>query len=103
VLSKFHTLNYIDVNYQFRQEKKHPLIAGIGVGWIYYGDKQNYKFNNDHGYGVISLSLSYKVTWFWADIRVDVPWDLYMDDKTVGPDKLFPLTLGLSYRFKPII
>jgi hypothetical protein len=100
-LSAFHTLNYLDVNYNFNQSKKHPFYVGLGVGWIYDGSKENVKLNRDYGYGVMSLTFSYKITWFFLDFRGDIPFDFNQDNSSVGPEKLFPITIGLSYRFLP--
>jgi hypothetical protein len=98
-LSQYHTLNYIDINYCFKQNKRHPIIAGIGIGWIYNGEKENYKLEQDYGYGVISCSFSYKVTWFYIDVRGDIPLKLFTND--LHFEQLFPISLGLSYRMKP--
>jgi hypothetical protein len=100
-LSKFHTLNYLDLIYNFNQGKNHPFFVGLGVGWIYNGRKENIKLNKGYGYGVMSLTFSYKVTWFFFDFRGDIPFDFYKDDSSVGPEKLFPITIGITYRFLP--
>lgn len=99
-VTDYYTLNYLDLNYIFRQNTKHPLFAGIGFGWIYTGGEQNVKLNKDYGYAVLSLSCSYKVTWFYIDIRGDIPLKS-KDSKNVGPVNLFPITIGLSYKFLP--
>ncbi len=101
-LSTFHTLNYLDVCYKFGFQRKHPIYAGLGLGWIYNGTKENVKLNKEYGYGVLSLTFCYKVTWFYIDLRGDVPFDFYKKDANkVGPDKLCPITIGISYRFLP--
>ncbi|MBW6460991.1 MAG: hypothetical protein K0B08_10505 [Bacteroidales bacterium] len=100
LLSNFHTLNYIDFNCYFRQKTKHPFYSGIGIGWIYNGTRENYK-QDEYGYGVISLTFGYKVTWFYIEMRGDIPFDLFDSDTGLSVHKLFPVTLGLYYRFLP--
>lgn len=99
VLSRYHALNYFDFQYNLWQKTRHPSFFGIGLGWVYNGSKENYK-QETYGYGVISFTLGYKVTWFYVDLRGDIPFDIF-SNKNAKVVKLFPVTLGLTYRILP--
>ncbi len=99
VLSTYHTINYLDLQYNIWQSKKHPGFLGLGLGWIYNGTKENLK-QESYGYGVISITFGYKITWFYTEIRGDIPLDLISNEKSKEA-KIFPITLGLVYRMRP--
>jgi len=94
VLSEFYAMNYLDIDYNWRPKKKNYLITSLGAGHISVGDQ-----NNENGYFVLSATIRYKVTWFYAVIRGDLPVSYNEFHGIV--DTAFPLTLGLTYIFKP--
>lgn len=94
VLSEFYSMNYLDVDYNWRPNKRNYFITSLGAGHISIGEQ-----NNENGYFVLSATVRYKVTWFYAVIRGDLPLSYYERKGIV--DTAFPLTLGLTYMFKP--
>lgn len=94
VLNDLYVMNYIDIDYNWRPNKKHYLITSLGAGHISIGNQ-----NNENGYFVLSATVRYKVTWFYAVVRGDLPLSYYELHGIV--DTAFPLTIGLTYMFKP--
>jgi len=87
-------MNYLDVDYNWRPNKKHYFITSLGAGHISLGDQ-----NNENGYFVLSATVRYKITWFYAVIRGDLPLSYYERHGVI--DTAFPVTLGLTYMFRP--
>ena len=100
VVSRYYTQNYLDVHYCWNVVKKHRFETGLGIGWTYNGEKENYRLNKGYGFYVLSASVMYRVTWFYLELRGDYPL-LSQKDRAIGPDRVFPVSLGLYYRFKP--
>ena len=101
VIAQYFTLNYVEADYCWNIGKKRLIETGLGFGWAYNSEKENIKWHNDYGYAVLSGSVNYKVTWFYLEIRGDVPIFTAYKVKDRGPARHFPVTVGIFYRFKP--
>jgi len=94
-LTRFNTYNYIDIFYSVKSDIK----MGTGLGWIYEGGGENLKLNKEYGYPSASVIFQYKVSWFYAEIRGDIPLEKRRSEIDQG--HLFPVSVALIYSFIP--
>lgn len=101
ILEVYKHLIYGDIEYNFYVTRKIPLILGLGYGWIYLGERENFRFNRDFGYAVLSPKLIYKYSWISFEIRGNIPIQREYFQWHYNFERLFPVEVSLIYRFKP--
>lgn len=95
-LVRYHTYNYLDIDYKLTNK----LSTGAGIGWIFLVGENN-RFNSENGYTIATVFLKYNIKWLTFELRGDIPLEQYEEKKVVGPEFLFPVSLGCYYSFSP--
>lgn len=102
VITHFHTQTYLEAEYRVLQKKNKSLSLQAGYGWIYNGINRNLLLNAQSGYSVFTTAVSFKPSWFTLEVRGDMPLNANYHTKLSGTtDRLFPVAIGIKYRFKP--
>ncbi len=102
VITHFHTQTYLEAEYRVLQKKNKSLSLQAGYGWIYNGINRNLLLNAESGYSVFTTAVSFKPSWFTLELRGDIPLNASYHTKLSGTtDRLFPVAIGIKYRFKP--
>jgi hypothetical protein len=97
----YNNLFFCDIEYDFSIKKKTPIIAGLGYGWIYYNQKNISGAYFSYGYSVLSAKFVYKYSWISFEVRGNIPLNSSYLNKISNYYKLFPIQIGLIYRFAP--
>jgi hypothetical protein len=99
--TEYNNILYLDLEYNLKKTTKLPLIAGLGYGWIYLGERENLRFNRDYGYAVISPKIVYNFSWISFELRGNIPLRNDYFKRHYNFERLFPIEISACYRFKP--
>lgn len=100
-LLKYNNIVYGDIEYNLSKVTNIPLTIGLGYGWIYLGERENFRFNRDYGYAVLSPKLIYQYSWILFELRGNIQLQKEYFQKYYNYKRLFPIEISLIYRFAP--
>lgn len=96
-IQQFQVRTFLEAEFLVWKSDKQKLFASAGLGWNYLGLDEKYLLNETSGYYCITVAAKYKLSWFYIEPRIDIP--LSYDEHE---QKLFPGSIALIYRFKPV-
>lgn len=97
-LQQFQVRTFLEAELLIWESNKNKLFASAGLGWNYVGLDQKYLLNESSGYYCLTVAAKYKISWFYIEPRVDIP----VFNNSYTNVRLFPGSIALIYRFKPI-
>jgi hypothetical protein len=101
----YHTFNYFDIEYKI--SSKRDIYLGLGPGWVFAGGNSTYRLSDQTGYYVLSLTAKIQHKHLGFELRgdiplTDVPLSVYSGNNIYSelPERIFPVSVSLIYRFQ---
>jgi len=97
-LQQFQVRTFLEAELLVWESNKQKLFASAGFGWNYVGLDPKYILNESSGYYCLTVAAKYKISWFCIQPRIDIP----VFNNSYINERLFPGSIALIYRFKPV-
>lgn len=97
-LQQFQVRTFLEAELLVWKSNKQKLFASAGFGWNYVGLDPKYILNESSGYYCLTVAAKYKISWFYIQPRIDIP---VFNNSNIN-ERLFPGSIALIYRFKPV-